>query len=103
MCCFFFFSSRRRHTRCSRDWSSDVCSSDLLNFIDGSARGLPPSGNTFYQMKSRDTFCPMGPYIVTADEIPDPHRLQVKLWVNGTLKQNYNTSDMAHKIPRCIE
>src|SRR3989454_4477154 len=74
-----------------------------LNFIDGSARGLPPSGNTFYQMKSRDTFCPMGPYIVTADEIADPHRLQVKLWVNGELKQNYNTSDMAHKIPRCIE
>src|SRR6266446_4379511 len=74
-----------------------------MNFIDGSARGLPPSGNTFYQMKSRDTFCPMGPYIVTADEIPDPHRLQVKLWVNGVLKQNYNTSDMAHKIPRCIE
>src|SRR2546422_1922855 len=30
MYCFFFFSSRRRHTRCSRDWSSDVCSSDLL-------------------------------------------------------------------------
>src|SRR5687768_9536663 len=29
--CFFFFSSRRRHTRCSRDWSSDVCSSDLLH------------------------------------------------------------------------
>ena len=73
------------------------------NFIDGSARGLPPSGNTFYQMKSRDTFCPIGPYIVTADEIADPHRLQVKLWVNGELKQNYNTSDMAHKIPRCIE
>src|SRR5438309_7415674 len=74
-----------------------------VNFIDGSARGLPPSGNTFYQMKSRDTFCPIGPCIVTADEIPDPHRLQVKLWVNGDLKQNYNTSDMAHKIPRCIE
>ena len=73
------------------------------NFIDGSARGLPPSGNTFYQMKSRDTFCPIGPYIVTADEIADPHRLQVKLWVNGELKQSYNTSDMAHKIPRCIE
>jgi 2-keto-4-pentenoate hydratase/2-oxohepta-3-ene-1,7-dioic acid hydratase in catechol pathway len=74
-----------------------------MNFIDGSARGLPPSGNTFYQMKSRDSFCPIGPYIVTADEIADPHRLQVKLWVNGELKQNYNTSDMAHKIPRCIE
>lgn len=74
-----------------------------VNFIDGSARGLPPSGNTFYQMKSRDTFAPIGPYLVTADEIPDPHRLQVRLWVNGALKQDFNTSDMAHKIPRCIE
>jgi 2-keto-4-pentenoate hydratase/2-oxohepta-3-ene-1,7-dioic acid hydratase in catechol pathway len=73
------------------------------NFIDGSARGLPPSGNTFYQMKSRDTFCPIGPYLVTADEIADPHKRQVRLWVNGELKQNFNTDDMAHKIPRCIE
>jgi 2-keto-4-pentenoate hydratase/2-oxohepta-3-ene-1,7-dioic acid hydratase in catechol pathway len=73
------------------------------NFIDGSARGLPPSGNTFYQMKSRDTFAPLGPYIVTADEIPDPDKLQIRLSVNGELKQNFNTSDMAHKIPRCIE
>jgi len=74
-----------------------------VNFVDGSARGLPPAGNTFYQMKSRATFGPMGPYIVTADEIKDPHNLQVRLWNNGTLMQNYNTSDMAHKIPRCIE
>jgi 2-keto-4-pentenoate hydratase/2-oxohepta-3-ene-1,7-dioic acid hydratase in catechol pathway len=73
------------------------------NFIDGSARGLLPSGNTFYQMKSRDTFCPLGPYLVTADEIRDPHSIPIKLWVNGELKQNFNTSDMAHKIPRCIE
>ncbi len=73
------------------------------NFIDGSARGLPPSGNTFYQMKSRDTFAPIGPYLVTADEIRDPHHLQVRLSVNGEVKQNFNTSDMAHKIPRCIE
>jgi len=74
-----------------------------LNFIDGSARGLPPAGNVFYQMKSRDTFAPMGPYLVTADEVADPHNLQVRLWVNGDIKQNYNTSDMAHKIPRIIE
>lgn len=74
-----------------------------VNFIDGSARGLPPAGNTFYQMKSRDTFAPIGPYLVTADEIADPHHLVVKLWVNGTLKQDFATSDMAHKIPRCIE
>jgi 2-keto-4-pentenoate hydratase/2-oxohepta-3-ene-1,7-dioic acid hydratase in catechol pathway len=74
-----------------------------MNFIDGSARGLPPSGNTFYQMKSRDTFAPIGPYIVTADEVRNPDNLKVQLWVNGQLKQDFNTSDMAHKIPRCIE
>jgi 2-keto-4-pentenoate hydratase/2-oxohepta-3-ene-1,7-dioic acid hydratase in catechol pathway len=40
---------------------------------------------------------------VTKDEIADVNALQIRLWVNGQLKQNYNTSDMAHKIPRCIE
>jgi 2-keto-4-pentenoate hydratase/2-oxohepta-3-ene-1,7-dioic acid hydratase in catechol pathway len=72
-------------------------------FIDGSARGLPPAGNTFFQMKSRDTFCPIGPYLVTADEVRDVNHLQIRLWNNGTLMQNFNSSDMAHKIPRCIE
>src|SRR5262245_39787072 len=74
-----------------------------VNFIDGSARGVLPPGNTFYQMKSRASFAPIGPYLVTADEIKDPHKLQVRLWVNGALKQNYNTDDMANKIPRIIE
>ena len=74
-----------------------------LNFIDGSARGVVPDSNVFYQMKSRTTFAPIGPYLVTADEVRDPHKLQVRLWVNGTLRQNFNTDDMAHKIPRCIE
>src|SRR5260370_36977774 len=72
------------------------------NFIDGSARGLLPTGNTFYQMKSRDTFAPMGPYLVTADQIKDPHHLAIRLSVHGTAKQTSNTSDIAHKIPRCI-
>ncbi len=53
-------------------------------------------------MKARESFAPMGPWLVTADEIPDPQKLQVKLWVNGVLKQDFNTSDMAHKIARCI-
>ena len=74
-----------------------------VNFIDGSARNLPPPGNTFFQVKSRDTFAPIGPYIVTADEIEDPQNLQLRLWNNGTLMQDFNTDDMAHKIPRCIE
>lgn len=74
-----------------------------VNFIDGSARGVIPENQSFYQMKSRATFAPIGPYLVTADEVKDPHKVQVRLWVNGVLKQNYNTDDMAHKIPRCIE
>ncbi|MAF38103.1 MAG: fumarylacetoacetate hydrolase [Chloroflexi bacterium] len=73
------------------------------NFIDGSARGLQAGGNTFYQMKSRDTFAPIGPYLVTADEIDDPQKLAIKLWVNEDLKQSFNSDDMAHKIPRIIE
>src|SRR4030095_13597881 len=56
-----------------------------VNLVDGSARGLPPPGAVFFQMKSRDTFAPIGPYIVTADEIADPQKLQVKLWNNGKL------------------
>jgi 2-keto-4-pentenoate hydratase/2-oxohepta-3-ene-1,7-dioic acid hydratase in catechol pathway len=74
-----------------------------VNFIDGSARGLPPAGNTFYQMKSRETFAPIGPYLVTKDEIEDPQKLQIRLWNNGTLMQNFNTDDMAHDIPRSVE
>ena len=72
-----------------------------INFIDGSARGLAPQ--SFFHMKSRETFAPIGPWLVTADEIADPQNLQIKLSVNGTVKQNFNTSDMAHKIARCIE
>ena len=74
----------------------------FVNFADGSARELPPPGNTFFQVKSRDTFCPMGPYVVTADEIPDPQKLQIRLWVSGVLRQDFNTCDMAHSIADSI-
>ena len=44
----------------------------LCQFHRRLGRGLPPPQNVFYQMKSRDTFAPIGPWIVTADEIADP-------------------------------
>jgi 2-keto-4-pentenoate hydratase/2-oxohepta-3-ene-1,7-dioic acid hydratase in catechol pathway len=72
-----------------------------INFIDGSARGLPSQG--FFAMKSRATFAPIGPYLVTKDEIADPQNLPIKLTVNGEVKQDFNTNDMAHNIARCIE
>ncbi len=72
-------------------------------FIDGSARGLPPPGNVFFQMKSRETFAPIGPWLVTADEIPNPQKLKIELKNNGVVMQKFNTDDMAHQIPRTIE
>ena len=72
-----------------------------VNFIDGSARGLPEGG--FPTMKSRHTFAPIGPYLVTKDEIADPQKLQVTLTNNGIVQQNFNTDDMAHLSPRCVE
>jgi 2-keto-4-pentenoate hydratase/2-oxohepta-3-ene-1,7-dioic acid hydratase in catechol pathway len=75
----------------------------FVNFIDGSARNLPPVRNVFFQAKSRETFAPIGPYIVTADEIADPMNVDIRLTVNGTVKQAFNTSDMGHDMARCIE
>ena len=74
-----------------------------VNIIDGSARGLPPAGNVFFQMKARETFTPIGPYLVTKDEISNPQSIPIKLWVNGKVMQDFNTDDMAHSIKRCIE
>jgi len=71
------------------------------NFIDGSARGLG-GFSVFHAMKSRDTFAPIGPYIVTADEVPNPQNLQVTLTNNGDVMQNFNTDDMAHNIAKCV-
>jgi len=72
------------------------------NLIDGSARGIPPRQNAFYQMKSRDTFCPIGPFVVTADEVPEPQNLLVRLWNNGVLMQSFNTLDMAYSIAESV-
>ncbi len=72
-------------------------------FIDGSARGLPPPGNVFFQMKSRESFAPLGPWLVTADEIANPQKLNIELKNNGVSMQKFNTDDMAHQIPRVIE
>ena len=75
-----------------------------VNFIDGSARGLGAQGmDSFFPGKSFHTFAPLGPCLVTADEIKDPQNLNVRLWMNGVVRQSYTTSDMAHKIPRVVE
>ncbi len=53
--------------------------------------------------KSFDTFCPIGPCIATADEIPDPNDLIVRFWNDGQLRHNYSTDDMEHRVPELVE
>ena len=75
-----------------------------VNFMDVSARGVTPNGhNSFFWGKSWDTFAPMGPAIVTADEIADPQNLAIKLWVSGDLRQDLSTSDMGRSIYEVLE
>lgn len=84
--------------------TKNVSEADAMNYVFGyvpffdiSARGL--ARRTQFVPKGQDTFGPCGPWITTKDEIPDPHDLAVKSWINGQLRQNYNTKFMAHKIP----
>jgi 2-keto-4-pentenoate hydratase/2-oxohepta-3-ene-1,7-dioic acid hydratase in catechol pathway len=70
---------------------------------DVSARDVQYNwGGQFFKGKSLDGFCPIGPYIVTADEIPDPQNLQLCCRVNGETKQDANTRDMIFPIDELI-
>jgi 2-keto-4-pentenoate hydratase/2-oxohepta-3-ene-1,7-dioic acid hydratase in catechol pathway len=69
---------------------------------DVSARDLQANHSQFFKGKSLDGACPMGPWIVTADEIPNPHHLQVTCRLNGVVKQNANTEVMIFRIPDII-
>jgi 2-keto-4-pentenoate hydratase/2-oxohepta-3-ene-1,7-dioic acid hydratase in catechol pathway len=69
---------------------------------DVSARDLQFSDGQWVRGKSLDTFCPIGPWIVTRDEIPDPHFLSIKTVLNGTTMQDSNTNMMIFKVPEVI-
>lgn len=70
---------------------------------DVSARDLQTRHQQFFKGKSLDGSCPMGPCIVTADEIANPHTLLVRLRINGEIKQESSTSDLIFDIPTLIE
>jgi 2-keto-4-pentenoate hydratase/2-oxohepta-3-ene-1,7-dioic acid hydratase in catechol pathway len=53
--------------------------------------------------KAYDTFCPVGPWITTADEVSNPEELEMKLWVNGELRQHANTRDLVLDIPGMLK
>jgi 2-keto-4-pentenoate hydratase/2-oxohepta-3-ene-1,7-dioic acid hydratase in catechol pathway len=72
------------------------------NANDLSARDLQMRSSQWLLGKTLDRFCPIGPHLVTADEVDDPQQLSTKSWLNGELRQNSNTADMIFSIAEVI-
>jgi 2-keto-4-pentenoate hydratase/2-oxohepta-3-ene-1,7-dioic acid hydratase in catechol pathway len=83
------------------DWEQHVFGYTILNDI--SARGVQLATSQWTLGKSYPTFTPLGPAIVTKDEVPDPHELDIKLTLSGEVMQHANTRDLIFKIPALIE
>ena len=88
----------------------DIARDDALGHVFGytvindvTARDLQKRHGQWFKGKSLDTFCPMGPVLVTADEIPDPQALAISLRVNGETRQSSHTSKMIFPVAQCIE
>ena len=69
---------------------------------DLSARELQMRSSQWMYGKAIDGFAPLGPYVVTADEVPDPQGLELRCWVNGDLRQNSNTKDMVFGVAELV-
>jgi 2-keto-4-pentenoate hydratase/2-oxohepta-3-ene-1,7-dioic acid hydratase in catechol pathway len=69
---------------------------------DLSARDLQTRTSQWLLGKTLDKFMPLGPYLVTADQVPDPQNLALRTWVNGELRQNSNTSDMVFSVAQLV-
>lgn len=82
------------------DWEKHVFG--YMNLNDVSARDIQLGSSQWMMGKTFDTFCPMGPYLVTKDEIADPHNLSIALTVNGETLQNSNTRELIFDIPALI-
>lgn len=82
------------------DWKQHVLGYTILN--DVSARDVQLATSQWTLGKSFDTFAPMGPAIVTTDEIEDPHTLDIELAINGEVLQHSNTRHLIFKLPDLI-
>lgn len=81
-------------------WKEHVFGYTIIN--DVSARDYQRATTQWLMGKTFDTFAPMGPWIVTADAVPDPHDLDIRLEINGEVLQNSNTRELIFKIPDLI-
>jgi 2-keto-4-pentenoate hydratase/2-oxohepta-3-ene-1,7-dioic acid hydratase in catechol pathway len=69
---------------------------------DVSARDLQRAEPQWTRAKGADTFCPYGPWITTADDVPDPEDLRLRTWVNGELRQDARTSDLVFGVEHLV-
>jgi len=69
---------------------------------DVTARDLQGREPQWTRAKGADGFCPWGPWITTVDEVPDPHLLDIRTWVNGELRQDGSTSDLIFGVGEII-
>ncbi|MGH9100227.1 MAG: fumarylacetoacetate hydrolase family protein [Acidimicrobiales bacterium] len=91
----------RAHGVPASRWLDVVAGFTVLN--DVSVRDWQKHSPTFTMGKSFDTHCPMGPWIVTPDEVPDAMSLTLRTWVNGELRQDASTSDFLFTPPEMVE
>ena len=87
-----------------------VAAADAYDYVFGytcandvTARDIQRDDGQWVRGKSLDTFCPLGPWIVTRDEIPEPHGLQIRCRVNGETVQDSHTDQLIFDIPTLIE
>jgi 2-keto-4-pentenoate hydratase/2-oxohepta-3-ene-1,7-dioic acid hydratase in catechol pathway len=98
---FAFVIGRGGYRIPASDWRDHVFGYTIVN--DVSARDVQFATSQWNLSKSFPTFCPLGPAIVTADEIADPHALQISLTIDGEILQNSNTRELVFTIPQLIE
>lgn len=97
---FAFVIGKRGRRIAAENWREYVAGYTIIN--DVSARDFQMATSQWIMGKTCDTFCPMGPYLVTADEIEDPHNLRVELLLNGEVMQDSSTRELIFKIPELI-
>jgi 2-keto-4-pentenoate hydratase/2-oxohepta-3-ene-1,7-dioic acid hydratase in catechol pathway len=95
----FVIGKRARHVA-AENWRDYVAG--YMNANDVSARDYQMSVSQWTMGKNFDTFAPMGPYLVTADEIHDPHDLSISLTLNGETMQSSSTRELIFKIPETV-
>jgi 2-keto-4-pentenoate hydratase/2-oxohepta-3-ene-1,7-dioic acid hydratase in catechol pathway len=97
---FAFVIGRGGRHISKEDWRKHVFGYTIINDVSG--RDYQRATTQWLMGKTFDTFAPMGPWIVTADAIPDPHQLDIGLEINGEVMQQSNTRELIFKIPDLI-